>query len=579
MIGLVSVAVLASMLTMQPAKADTIPPWVGDAAERIYRDDPNRIVQNFVSSVDWEPFEVEARQRVADLFGVENDARVTSWARSEVRAFLLSRLLDIAREPAGERTSAEQQALARLQTLVKRQRVAVAENAVIKYQAWERNPCTWSPPSVFTYVRPPGNCLFNPGSSPIPPTAEEFAAFAAYDVMAKYVEGTDAKRVMRQMTFGLAFAAALIAAGILAGGAAAIAGGSLLITGWILSVVAPFAIQAAGGGAAFLGATAPALASGAAAGIAGSVVFFLLIAVIGTVFQAINVFSAAEVPVKLQKALDEARAETPDIASAASPGDAGLTVEQKSKRAADLFGLQALFATQTLRSGGDDFDPVASAGSLGGAPAVEPFDPTTDPLWLVAPDSGSSASTSTVTVQAWTDPDQPAFWRWEKVYIHDGWFVRQPFGGAPIYSLSLPYKDADGVNRVAWIQNGGARFIITGGQESNISQVATDCSGQPDCNLATGLRVKPYDPQTRIEGAPATISVPQVAPNAVPVSSRQSSPRNRRRRAAPHGVRRSAGSRGRPDHVPVADRAAGDRDVHRHHRRRRGGHPTALLDL
>ncbi|MEZ5118097.1 MAG: hypothetical protein R2737_17695 [Candidatus Nanopelagicales bacterium] len=473
----------------------------------------NSVIGDPVKNGAWLPLEDEARKAVAALHGVPNDFRINWWARDEIRSQMFNRLLAIAGKTGANRTPAEQAALVRFQTLVKDLRVKVAQQAKAEYDRWNANPCTYQPPAGFDRYDPGAFCI---GTSPAnlvgtapTPSADQFTAYAAMKVYGELLPGADGAAVARATALGIGFLSAVAAAGLIAGAAAAAAVAIPAVTAAVVSAVGSFALvpvftaAAAGSAAGTLGTTAliPGAAGIVTAGVVFATVAIAIICIVGIILQSINVFGALEVPNKLDKSIEEAAAATPDIA--AMVGDPK-----------DLATLYFVFLAQTLPDRKD---------SIIGKKPVGAHDPAVDPTWQLTPQGGGSPGRgSTMAVKVWDDAENPLAWHWETVYVHDGWFVRQPYGEPQRYALSLPYIDPTGASKVAWIRNdsGHTTFVITGvAPETGAVLPDTGCSGQPDCNQSDTL-----DVVEQTYGAAAATLVPNDPPTVVLKASSPAQP-------------------------------------------------------
>jgi hypothetical protein len=258
----------------------------------------------FVSPISaWGPIESEAKAYVAGIHQIANDSRVTDWARGELRAYIIARLLDIAEKPVAQRTAQEQTAYETLLHLVQQSKIRSAQNAVDEYNRWHQNPCSYSWPAPLTSAPAYrmrdgvyGPCV-DPHlgliTSPVPPTVEEFTAVGSA------MEFADLANEPAQMVMDESVAAGVFMAGL--GGAAVAATIAAVI---IATVPAISSVFVTGGAlvifpyAAFAGSTAASVT--AAAGGAGAFVAALgvasaiFIAIIGIVLAGIAIWQISE---------------------------------------------------------------------------------------------------------------------------------------------------------------------------------------------------------------------------------------------------------------------------------------------
>jgi len=415
-------------------------------------DDPND--NSYVGPASaWGFLEAEAMAYVSTVHHVPRDSRITDWARDEMRAYIVGRLIAIAQKPENQRTAAEQTAFHTLQVLVKQSQIRAAQNSVNEYNRWHNSPCTYGWPAPLTSAAPYHDrdgvyapCT-NPEvgqvTSPAPPTAEEFEAIGSSMEWKDLIQTPPA--AYNGMIEGSVFLSGLTAAALTATIAGTIvattpAVSALFVTSGAL-VIFPFAAVPGSAGAA-IGITGAQLASlglgsfTAALGIASAV----FIAVFGAIMIGIalwQVITDSEIPTKLQATLDDANAKTPDL-NAMSRTTEGLSL------------ISSIFLRATM----PDYE-----GTRTGSPAAhDAADPQFD-VSLCLDNQACPGATRQDTISP-KEPDNNA----HTVFVSDGWMSDNGK-----FALRFTYTDWSGVTRVAGIA--GDKLIITNPNNANDSQL------------------------------------------------------------------------------------------------------------
>lgn len=309
--------------------------------------------------------------------------RLMGWERGEMRAHIYGQLLDVIKKAPSARADAEKAAMNTLAARVKSKRVEAAQFAVDEYNRWKLNPCTYEPPTGFSYsgIAQCAGARLNPYATVDPPKFEEFQAYGVARSFSVF-QDLSVQRQMDQVVHGVSFLG-----GVAAGG---IAGAALasVVPQAVIKAIFPYAVRTVA-----LGASAGASGvAGATAAVGGAVLIVVAAIVIG-VLRGIDVFNNEAIPGKLQEKLDEARnAPLPDLAQ--------LNANENGQR--EIF---AAFMLMTL----PDF-PATDA-----VPAPQ----SSDPQFRVRQD-GASADTvaATINFQSWDNDNQSA-------RASGGWFINK----------------------------------------------------------------------------------------------------------------------------------------------------------
>jgi hypothetical protein len=382
--------------------------------------------------------------------------RLMSWERDAVRAVMFDHLLAAISSPA--RTADQQALVDGFARLLQARRVAAAQEAQRQYNFWDASKCTYQAPPGFSYTISEvcSNPFAGAFTTPPPPSLDEFRAYGtahAYEDL----QGAGFAFAAADTANSLGLVAGLSIAGVVGAGVAGGAiGASLTVGGAVIGAVFPYmAAGIAAQGAAIFGegfATAADIAAvGAeAAGIIGfalgaSVVAVVVAAILISVFQGINVFTAAAIPGDLQGDLNTAKNTVPDL-------------RQEIKADAGIKEIYGVFIATTL----PDYPAAPGADAV---PAVQ----ASDPQFAVtrSPSNYTSVSPS-LTYVAGDAASHTA-------RLSGGWFVdQQAITGAVSarMALHLNYIDWTGQGRSAW--RIGDRFLETRIGSSGATAVLTD---------------------------------------------------------------------------------------------------------
>jgi hypothetical protein len=344
--------------------------------------------------------------------------RLLTWERNALRARLFDKVLAIIKEAPSSRTADEQAIVDFFAEKVKQKRLAAATAAKAEYGDWNLDPCGYVPPAGFEYD--PGSTICSGLGGvfgrPNPPSLEEFQAYGATIAYDELRDNQDFDSVSAGTARGIALLGGLVGAGIIGAAVGAIAGGALAATS-LFAAVFPFATLQA----ATVGAVA---ASSLAAGV-GIVIAAIIIGVI----QGVNVFTAAEIPGKLDDAIVAAQA-TPDLAQVVDT-DEGLRE------------VYTAFILTTL----PDYPPA------GPVPATQPSDLTFD----LTDSTGRPSTSADLPYQA---PDTSL----HVARLSEGWFV-DTHSSTRRLALGIDYLDWQGQKWTAW--RVGNQFLLTTTEHTN----------------------------------------------------------------------------------------------------------------
>jgi hypothetical protein len=442
------------------------------------------VTQNLASSGVWGFVEDDATSAVAKIHGLPADYRLKLWARDDVRGAMFAELLAIAKKSAAQRTAQESAALARLQLVTQQARVAVAQKAVDLFNSWQANPCAFQAPAGFPpYVVAVGYCqggfLANIGNLPSPPGADQFTAWASALYYGPLLGSAEAQRALADGVTTMVMLAGAAAAGLAAATAFAIGSQVYSVAQSLAVTIAPFALRSAAALSAFGGA--------AAATVVGTVIF----AVVTIALESWKLHEDLQVPILLNQRLTDAQS-TPDV----------VAMSQDSGQAWQLW---AAFVGQTLP---DYRDRILSTYP------VEPHG-VTDASWSVTQPDGSVRKTDSFQALLWSDPLDPfGSAHFERVYVHDGWFVRVPISGPRFYTTFLPILTDDGKTRVAHLVDDGRGMLVSNMSDASavLDPGACTSTSDPSCTRATTIDVRAIP----AAGGPSYAATAKLVPNRPP---------------------------------------------------------------
>lgn len=504
-----------SAITASPARADQLPPTTIDPTT--FRNDAAKTCpagqicvggrQTMVHStipIDANDYAgVQSLQSGSEaifrgIHGLDdNDERVYDWGQADVAGLMYARMLNIINTPAGDRTADENGAYHWFQQLVHKYQVDSAVNALTEYKNWQAQQCAYKPKAPTpTYDSGLGCHSLDDTSDPIVgavaagakvPRFQDLQSWGAYDASMNLGGSTISLPDMRRMIEALVGAGAIVA-----GTTGALTHISLNTTetsfsAWIggkgiarLELAEKAARNAIREGRVVSKFVDEALLTGGAAfvGTLGFAVFVIVAAVVALVLGIIGQVEAAQLPIDLKRAIDNANA-------AALPDLAGM-VNSTTPDGSNL--LFTLFAAQLQVN-----RPFALRATLepswhGDYLHSQSIDTSVSP----AAPSGPSVKSKGLVVKSWGDPGDeitkntpdgtvPTI-RW---LTDQGWFQESVDGGQTwTTDSSLRYLDWNGNRRTAFIQ--GDHFLdVTSDPNADplACADATKCKSTPTLNL------------------------------------------------------------------------------------------------
>jgi hypothetical protein len=376
--------------------------------------DPNRVIQP-CSKLNVGLIQDLENQVIAELLLVHqlpaaDKSRLLGWERNLIRADIYNKILGFIKKTPATRSVTEQLFVSKLTELVKERRILSATKSLDEYNRWANNPCTYIAPTGFSYSLHCSclNQFCGIFEGPPPPTFEEFQNYGASIAYADYqsnptlqaIAGDTARNV------GILNGFSVIGLGAVIGG---IVGANLTAGSAIIAAIHPFlAFTIAGNGTA----SAVAAAGGVAAGVSGAisiaaVAAIVILAVVIGVFQGIEVFSAAEIPGKLQSAKTTAI-------------NANIDLAQVLETATGKREVYAEFLQNTM----PDFPATT------GVPAVN----ASDKSFLLQP---GDTVTPTIQYKDWVGNNHTA-------RLSGGWFVDKKGSEPERLTLGIEYVDWTG---------------------------------------------------------------------------------------------------------------------------------------
>jgi hypothetical protein len=384
--------------------------------------------------------------------------RVLAWARDEVRATLFANLVGAYKKPADQRSADEATALAGLTRAVRQKRGQAAGVAIDQYNRWNQNPCLYTPPMGFSYERGTacGSSAFQLFGRPNPPSLADLQAYGAASAYADYDSDASLRALSGDTAKALGTMSGLASVGVAAAVGANV--GANLTVG-TLAVVQPFAAVAAAKAAGVATATASGTAAGVSGAISvGAVLAIVVLAIVIAVVQGVNVFTAADLPRKLQSDLSDAQSYDPSSALGSYNGDTSKATQE----------LYAAFLTLTK--------PDYPGGQV---PAPE----STDTPLLIG-----GVPTWSIQYLAWDNSRHSA-------RLSGGWWVDTAAAGQARLTLTIDYLNPNGQALTAG--RTGSQFLSTG-------------PGQPSASGATPALSNMLT-YRNWQGTPETATLPSAA--------------------------------------------------------------------
>jgi len=395
----------------------------------------------------------------------EDEALVRRHARPSLRAHLYAELLEIANKPDADRDYEEQMVIWNYEDQIRELRVRQARAAEQEYYEYASDYCSYTPPEGYSFDTPtdcatPFGALFG---TPAHPSLEEFQAYGYSQVMKRdLVDDPEASRLAQETSRSLIFYASVAVAGLLAFGAFVWL--SLTVSYVATSIVAFIFPYGLFGTSLVAGAAAP--------------VFFILLAIIGSVFAVLqydeydkfvkNVTSLVEDAQDATKLPIDLRCiGTPDSAECV-PGLPGSPTTPLEEYYDEYYKTQQTAANRRLQS---DLFHVFIKSTQPEFDAPPPPAPTSsDPRFVLMDEAGNVLEVVSTINLALSDPDDPGSTPAGDTFsvrLHGGWFVptwTTPSQGSSaeksILSLSVDYIGWDGEPAVIWRK--GTQFLIPG---------------------------------------------------------------------------------------------------------------------
>lgn len=437
------------------------------------------------SALDW--IVDEAVEHLRATHDVPDDERILRYARPEIRAYLLNRLLDIVdRVTYGvPLTADEQRAFTFLQNQALAEDRELAQAAYDEFELWQRQKCSYRPPKAPTAVTDPVglpedvrkwcSVAHHPTAeafvfAPPIPSVEHFTAWGAYRVAAENDLDAFGSSVMQDNTFKTAAATAVLAgavgAGLGAAGAAALVGSSTTLAFGAAAMMGSYSVTGIA-----LNSSLPATFAGAGVGAAASVVAIVVVFVVVTAIAIWQLIEHESVGQTLEERRDAARTSTDPM---------------------NLAPLIAELSGKPLRSELDPLDPppyrsgASIAKLLGNVVRWTTLTPSGTPvgdprgIWSGWPSSpgdhkftvqvgaGPAKKADSITVPQ--EDGTPA-----TVHFSRDWLVVKEPGEPPRPALSFGYTALDGSMRAAMrapASLGG--FLVAASSKSSVGGTRTD---------------------------------------------------------------------------------------------------------
>jgi hypothetical protein len=350
-------------------------------------------------------------------------SRVLDYARSDVRARLFAKVLEIAALEPDLRTANQQLIAEAYADKLQEQRIAAVESAISEYERWESSPCDYVPPEPFTYDPDPGGTLCDGNftlsdllQNVSSPTLEEFLAYGALEVRQSLLDDEGAI-VVAETQGAMVGYSVLIASGVAIVGAVAL-GALVAFGGESLFLIGV-------GGAAAAGASATVATAAIVASVIGAIGVALVAIFIG-VMQGIFVFTTSAIPDQLAEALVQAQDVRPHLNEVVATGE----------------GVQELFYA---------FIPTTlpEFRSTEPPPALDNL----DQCFAITDESGNTTITHTMSYPSWPvsqDDTIEDVLRWT-TGLSKGWFVSETVSDDQTFSTrSLLIQYISGEDGLPW---------------------------------------------------------------------------------------------------------------------------------
>ena len=397
------------VVSLQPAEVQAQPISVCTAGG--VENDPTAIVQDcdlrLGGFIDLEAQAVDTLLAIHQLPASDAD-RVRAWERDSLRALMFLNLVGMIEKDPADRSLAEQAIVDSMAAHVQGPRLAAAQYSLDQYNLWSADPCNYQAPHGFIFDGDVAWCsspLIQLTRDPVPPPLEDFLKYGFAEVYEDMQHGSAGEYIAREMAKVLGIAGGVVASGIAVAVGGAI-GSTLSATSGVISAMLPF-----------LKVAAASVVPGAAAFAIGTIVLFVIIAVVTIIVQAIAVVSASEIPVQLQEGLNQAQA--------------GVDLQQLAQSEEGLAEIYSAFVLSTL----PDFP---NTGSI-------PAQQATDRNFIITDSLGNQTESQTIHYQCWNPQHCAETDQEHSARIHAGWFVdRSDQTGAERMTLEIEYVDWNG---------------------------------------------------------------------------------------------------------------------------------------
>ncbi len=288
------------------------------------RTGPQYIFQNCVfPDIVADILEANAISQLLERHGLPpSDAeRLVTWERNLIRAALFDRILGMIHNPAQDVSNSVFESMVRswFADAVKQRRVAAAEMALNEYNRWERDPCSYQSPAGFSPTEMCSAFATIYYGGPKPPSFEEFQAYglayqySEFETNTALIEATGATVQAVEAIKAYAFVTG-VSGGTLVG---SVIGSMLGAHHPIIKGIYPYFPRILDKIAANseLAANFPKIGTAVVRGATtiGFVVTMIIGTIITAVFEGIEVAENAQIPVKLQEAVNTARNTTPNL--------------------------------------------------------------------------------------------------------------------------------------------------------------------------------------------------------------------------------------------------------------------------
>lgn len=357
-----------------------------------------------------------------------------------VNAALFDKLLGIINKNPSQRTTFEQQVVADLSERVRARREQAAVYAKQQYEGWVASPCGgWQPPYPFPAYTPSAGCTVIGGlvTNPKPPSFETFQQYGAAYVNRQFTNDVALQMASSNASknyAGLGTLAGLGIATVTGGFVGAAIGGSAAATG-VVTALFPFSVSYYAVSTGTYVAASTSVVGGAAFAGAAAVI---IVAIAASVMQGLSVVEDAQIPIKLDEAIVNAR----------QPVD-----------------LQALIQTDAPESGKQELFATFLESRMPAPPITIPVPNEPSIALRVRLGNSNPQSMSQFQLKDWDNNTQT-------VELFRNGFIITNSMGVTRYSLDVDVIGADGVKQTVWLK-GGNQFIVVNGNQAAAAGATT----------------------------------------------------------------------------------------------------------